>query len=416
MIIIDGLGDRPSRLLEDATPLEAAHTPNLDRLVSEGYCGQVDPFIAAMPVGTHTGTALLMGMAPGQVYTLSRGPVEARGSDAAIGPDDVALRGNFATLQRGDHGFAILDRRAGRIHEGTDRLAAALRDIDLGQGVKSNIYPVGQHRSAVVLSGPQLSENVSDTDPGHLNKGNGVLKCTPLDGADTMAVQTSEAINQFIERAFEILQDHPVNRQRNRNGLAPANGIITRGAGKIHNFQGFLRQLGLSVSLVAGGHTVLGLADLLHYDTLTAPEFTALPDTDLDAKVAAAFEKLKSYDLVYLHIKGTDICAHDKDARGKLDFISRIDKAIAPLIGDEIVIGVTADHSTDSTSGRHTGDPVPSLVRVPGGRRDGCRKFGESECMRGGLGRISSHTFLLTFLDGVGVLRNYRPSDMPFVT
>ena len=99
IIILDGLGDRPSSLLNGATPLEAADTANLDQLASRGQCGQVDPFIPGMPVGTQTGTSLLMGVAPKDAYQLTRGPIEASGVGIPIQPGDVALRCNFATLE-----------------------------------------------------------------------------------------------------------------------------------------------------------------------------------------------------------------------------------------------------------------------------------------------------------------------------
>lgn len=84
MIIIDGLGDRPTSFIAGATPLEAARTPNLDRLVGQGLCGQMDLFIPGLPVGTHTGTGLLMGLAPKDAYQLARGPIEAMGIDMPL--------------------------------------------------------------------------------------------------------------------------------------------------------------------------------------------------------------------------------------------------------------------------------------------------------------------------------------------
>ncbi|MCG8081188.1 MAG: hypothetical protein JAY73_09250 [Candidatus Thiodiazotropha taylori] len=120
---------------------------------------------------------------------------------------------------------------------------------------------------------------------------------------------------------------------------------------------------------------------------------------------------LQENDLVYLHIKATDIASHDMDPTGKREILSKIDDAIAPLISDELVIGITADHSTDSNTGRHTGDPIPSLIYNPCGRVDGCRSFSESACATGGLGRINSLGFLITFLDQMNQLENFRPKD-----
>lgn len=416
IIILDGLGDRPSPLLNGATPLEAADTPNLNRLAANGQCGQVDPFIPGMPVGTQTGTSLLMGVAPKDAYQLTRGPIEASGVGIPIQPGDVALRCNFATLERKNDRLKILDRRADRIREGTDELAAALNNINLGQGITASIYPATQHRAVMRLSGPNLSQSISDTDPGEITTPRYVLSSTALDIGDSAASNTANAVNAFIDKAFEILHDHPVNQRRRSENALPATGIITRGAGILRELHTFLNHLDMKVAVVAGERTLLGLAQLFQYTAVTDPRFTSLPDTDLNAKVEAVRHALESHDLVYLHIKGTDTYGHDKDPRGKARLMERIDSAIAPLLNTDLVVGISADHSTDSTSGRHCGDPVPSIIYAPNGRIDTCQSFGETECARGGLGRISANAFLLTLMDAMDRLHEYRPSDARFLT
>ena len=191
----------------------------------------------------------------------------------------------------------------------------------------------------------------------------------------------------------------------------PATGIITRGAGMFRETQSLLRHLEMKVAVVAGERTVLGLAKLFNYTPVSDPGFTSLPDTNLEAKVRATASALESNDLVFLHIKGTDTCSHDMDAPGKVRFLERIDAALLPLIAPGRVIGIAADHSTDSTLGRHCGDPVPAVIYAENSRIDACNTFSETSCMQGGLGRISSNTFLLTLLDLMNRLHEYRPSD-----
>lgn len=195
----------------------------------------------------------------------------------------------------------------------------------------------------------------------------------------------------------------------------PATGIITRGAGILREMHTLLNHLEVKVAVVAGERTLLGLARLFQYTAITDPRFSSLPDTDLDAKVEAVHAALESHDLVYLHIKGTDTCGHDKDPRGKTKLIERVDAALAPLLNADLVVGLSADHSTDSTLGRHSGDPVPSIVYASNGRKDWCLSFGETECMKGGLGRISANALLLTILDAMNRLHDYRASDARFL-
>jgi 2,3-bisphosphoglycerate-independent phosphoglycerate mutase len=416
IVILDGLGDRPVPGLGGATPLEAAATPHLDELVSAGRCGLVDPLYPGMPVSTHTGAGVLLGINTRDIFRLPRGPVEAAGTGLPIMPGDIALRCNFATLEADADGLRVVDRRAGRIHEDTRELAEALQNIPLEDGFSASIRPATGHRAVLRLSGPQPLPEVSDTDPDSMPGVRHVLTCHPMDADNPIGEQTANAVNSFIRQAHERLRDHPVNRKREAAGKLPANGIITRGAGSIGKISNILHHLGLRAAVVAGERTLIGLCHLCSFSAITKPGFTALPDTNLASKVATALDALQDHDLVYLHIKIPDIFSHDRDPQGKKAALEQIDAALQPLLQEDIIIGVTADHSTDSNTGHHCGDPVPSILHAPRGRTDLCREFGETQCINGGLGRISGHAFLLTILDEMGQLQNYRTTDSPFFT
>jgi 2,3-bisphosphoglycerate-independent phosphoglycerate mutase len=414
IIILDGLGDRPIPDLDGATPLEAAHTPNMDELVSRGRCGLVDPLYPGVPVSTHTGAGVLFGINTRDAFLLPRGPVEAAGTGLPIMPGDIALRCNFATLKAGADGLEVIDRRAGRIHADTDELAEALQDITLEDGFSASVRPATGHRAVMRLSGPGPLPVVSDTDPGSGALPARVLTCHTLDTDNPLGEQTANAINTFIRHAHARLNEHPVNRKRVKQGVLPANGIITRGAGCISKLHNIIHHIGLSTALVAGERTITGLAQLSNFAVISRPEFTSMADTSLESKVSATLAALQDHDLVYLHVKAPDIFSHDRDPQGKKTFLEKVDAALAPLLEQDIVIGLSADHSTDSNTGRHCGDPVPSLVYAPNGRRDQCHEFGETQCITGGLGRISSRALLLTVLDEMGRMHNYRTMYSPY--
>ena len=193
LVILDGLGDRPIPALGGATPLEAARTPNLDRLVVRGQCGLVDPGIPDMPVSTHSGTGMLLGIDPEDIRRLARGPVEAAGIGLAMRDGDVAMRCNFATLERHAGTLRVLDRRAGRIASDTDELASALQNVALGDGISASLYPATQHRAVLCLSGLGLSGAISDTDPGERARLPApVLASQPLRPDDASAIKTAE--------------------------------------------------------------------------------------------------------------------------------------------------------------------------------------------------------------------------------
>ncbi|MET0065569.1 MAG: hypothetical protein ABW076_04415 [Candidatus Thiodiazotropha sp.] len=415
MIILDGLGDRGIPAFGGKTPLEVAETPNMDRLARAGQCGLVDPLLPGIPVGTHTGIALLFGLPRKQALKLARGPVEASGVGLTSDRHALYLRCNFATLEKHPEHFAILDRRAGRIDTQTDVLAAAVGQVDLGEGIFASLHPATQHRVVLQLEGRGLSARISNTDPGNHFHRLGLLPCLPLDQRNPKASRTAAAINRFTERVFQQLDSHSINQQRRDQGLPPANGVICRSPGKLPRVRPLLQRLKLRSAVVSGERTVLGLGRLMGYTLFENPAFKADKTTDLAAKIQVTEQALTEHDLVYLHIKATDLFSHDLDPVGKREILSLIDDAIAPLISEDRVIAITADHSTDSNTGRHTGDPVPSLIYNPCGRVDASESFSEKSCSLGGLGRIGSREFLLTLLDQMNRLENYRSTDRSFL-
>ncbi|MGH8034994.1 MAG: hypothetical protein ACREO9_07205, partial [Lysobacterales bacterium] len=165
-IIVDGLGDLPVPVFGQLTPLEAARTPTLDRLAQAGACGLVDPVGKGITPNTDSGTGMLLGMFPEDADRLKRGPVEAAGARLALRTGDVALRANFASIERAGQDYRVTDRRAGRIRQNTAELAAIIGFQNLGDGITAHFQRTEQHRGVVVLSGAGLSPAISETDPG----------------------------------------------------------------------------------------------------------------------------------------------------------------------------------------------------------------------------------------------------------
>ena len=413
MIILDGVGDRPARELDGCTPLEAAATPNLDRLATAGLVGLVDPLYPGVAVGTEVGMGVLFGLSPPDEL-LPRGLLEAAGVGLDIHPGDIGFRCNFATVGGdGEDPFhlTLRDRRAGRIDEGTAELAAAIEGADLGDGVTARLVPAAQFRAALRLRGPGLSPRVTDVDPGGGRLHLGLLPCRPLDATDTAADHTATVVNRLVALAYERLRDHPVNQRRRALGLPEANVLLPRGAGGAQMSRGLLARFGVRAAVVSGDATVLGLGKALDMTIVTDRRFTADAATDLAAKVAATEAALAGHDLVFMHIKGGDILSHDHHAEQKRDLFSQVDTMLAPLLREDLVIAVTGDHATPCSLGFHSGDPVPTILCGPGGRVDGQERYGERACMAGGLGRIPARGLLWSMLDLMGYGRNFAPGD-----
>lgn len=414
-VILDGVGDRPCPELDGLTPLQAAKTPNLDRLAEKGSCGLMDPLAPGIAVGTHTGTALLMGLPRRQVKLLARGPVEAAGIGVPLRSGDVAIRCNFATLQENAGRLEVTDRRAGRISEGTERLTALLQDVEVGDGIRGSLYPATQHRAVLQLTGENLSSAITDTDPGTQPLPTPVQESHALNPGDQQAELTAQAVNRFVRIAHERLGEAELNEVRRQQGLPGANGVITRGAGKLEPLNSIVNHYGLRAAVIAGEDTVLGLAHIFGYTPVEDTSFSALPDTDLKAKVAATLDMMTQHDLVFLHIKGPDISAHDQKPREKKELLERIDAELAPLLLEDAVVTVTGDHSTDSNTGAHCGDPVPTVLFSPQGRKDSCCLFSESGCLNGGLGRLSATELLISMLDAMDALHQFKRNELPLL-
>jgi 2,3-bisphosphoglycerate-independent phosphoglycerate mutase len=414
MIILDGLGDRGIPGFGGKTPLESAVTPNMDSLASEGQTGLIDPISPGVPLDTHTAMALLFGLPDREAMQLARGPVEAAGSGLPLDPEAIYFRGNMATLDLSLSRPAILDRRAGRIDTELDSLLEDLKGIKLGNSTQASVYQATQHRVVVEITGPALSPSVTATDPGSGLSHLGLLECRAQHADDVAASNTAQIVNRLSRLFSERLSPHPVNRQRRDKQLPVANGILLRNPGRPPKPETRLAKLGLKTAVVAGEKTILGLADLLGYDCLTDERFSCRDDTDIAKKLILARSATRQYDLVYLHIKAPDICSHDLDPKGKKAFLEKFDYALDLLTGEELVIGITGDHSSDSNTGRHTGDPVPGLLYAPMGRVDKTHDFSEASCGIGGLGRISSRSFFVTMLDMMNRLNNSTAADSRF--
>lgn len=400
LFIIDGLGDLPCIELGYKTPLEAAVTPVLDQMAGAGSYGLVDPISPGQIPNTHSGTGMLMGMLPQQAKHLHRGPVEASGAGRVLSAGDIALRANFASIEQTNEGLMVTDRRAGRITSGTAELAALINDIDLGDGIRAWFLPTDQHRAALVLSGPGLDANISNTDPGDKGMPALVRHCRALQAG---AEFTADKINRFIKVSQQRLHTAPINKLRKEAGQPCASGIITRGAGAQFDLDNILHSAGVSAAVVSGCNTVLGLGGIFGFDTPRDTRFTATVNTNLDAKIAAAVAALENYEMVFLHVKAPDLFSHDRQPLLKRDFLQRLDQAMAPLLDTDITIALAADHSTDSNSGFHTADPVPSFIWQPRkGDSEDAINFGESSCRDGNSARQTANEFLHSVLNTMG--------------
>lgn len=378
MLIFDGLGDRPNKELDYKTPLEAAATPNLDKLARESECGMMHTLGRGHTPGSDVAHLTIFGYDIEHCYS-GRGPIEVAGLGMKLKHGDVALRGNMGTVKDN----MIVDRRAGRIRD----VSPFTPDLDGMEidGVTFIVKPGTAHRAGVIMRGEGLSSNIIDADP---HKPDVPLRdVTPTDDTPE-AKRTADVLNKFLARAHQVLNDNAENKKRVAKGELPANYLLVRGAGQYKHVDSFEHRYGLHPCCIAGGGLYKGVGAFLGMDIIDVPGATALPDTDVAAKFRKAVEKIKEYSFVFVHVKAADSLGEDGNPTGKRDFIAKCDKAIPILmeVPDDVLIVVTADHSTPCEQKAHSADPVPIIFHNKSCRVDKVEAFNERACPHGNLG------------------------------
>ncbi len=392
LVVCDGLGDRPIDELSGQTPLQAASKKNLDWFADRGATGLLDLISPGIRPGSDTAHLALFGYDPFTVYT-GRGPFEAAGVGMEMRPGDVALRCNFATV--GEDGL-LVDRRAGRIKEGTDQIA---RDLDgmVLEDVRVRFKEGTEHRAALMLRGDGLDPRITDGDPHDIG-----APVPPVRATVPEAERTASVVNEFMARAKDVLADHPVNLDRARQDLPPANVILPRGAGRFPDIPLLGDRWGLRFAAIAGVTLIRGICRSVGMELLEVRGATGGLDTDMKAKMEAAVKALNEYDVVVVHVKAPDIAAHDGQPKLKVEVIGRIDDSLSVVrqsFKEDWILGLTADHSTPCETGDHSGDPVPLLVYGAGVRRDQTTTFDESAAAAGGWGRLRGVDLMPLLLD-----------------
>jgi len=359
LCVLDGLGGlaRPETLRSE---LEQSDTPNIDKLVGGSEVGLSVPVGAGITPGSGPGHLALFGYDPYR-YDIGRGVLEAVGIDFDLGPNDVAARGNFCTL---DTDGRIIDRRAGRVAtEISAKIVERLRDIRI-PGVEIFVEPVREHRFVLVLRGEGLDDHVSTTDPQ-------VVGVPPLDalalarGAD----RTADVVNEFVLKAREIVASEP-----------QANGLMLRGFAKYPDLPQFPQIWKVRAAALAVYPMYRGLAKLAGMESLPCPG-------GIEDQLRVLRERWDDFDYFFVHYKYTDAAGEDGDFERKCHAVQEFDRHVPEFLGLEPdVFMIAGDHSTPSLMAAHSWHPVPFLLHSRYARRGNATHFTEVECLKGSLG------------------------------
>jgi len=406
--ILDGAADRPIPQLNHVTALEAAYTPNLDYFARRSVGGLVYSVGKGIAPESDVAVYSMLGYKVREGY-IGRGVVEALGAGLDFADGNLALRGNFATV---DNNMAIVDRRVGRTLTSEEAKALAeavnrrirLSDVRRSVVVKATVG----HRCVVVFKAEdiKLSDQITNTDPAYLKvhgmgvavagaKDMKVAKCEPLEQTREAAV-SAELVNEFTEKVYTILRDEEVNRRRRAEGKLEANMILLRDAGStLPKLTPLEEKYGLKPAIIADMPVEIGIAKTLKSDVFTVGTPSAFKE-----KAEKAIELMKEYGLVYVHLKGPDEPAHDGNYNAKKDIIEEIDRKFYGTLREalnlkETTLVVSSDHTTAVTLKAHTDDPVPFIVASEKLEGDGICRFTERECSKGRFGVLDEGSMLL---------------------
>lgn len=361
LTVIDGVGGLPVR---GKTELEAAKTPNLDRLASRSICGLIDPVSYGITPGSGPSHLALFGYDPFK-YEIGRGVMEALGIGLNLTKNDLSARGNFATID--DNGI-IIDRRAGRIStEKNKEICQYLQmKMEKVEGVGVSIYPGKEHRFVIIFKGEGLRDELTDADPQKDGE-----KAKVTEALIPEARRTAEIINIFLKKAIEILKP-----------FHPANAILLRGFSKIPDIPSMSERFKLRPAAIATYPMYKGLAKLVGMDVIGTGE-------TLRDEVEALKKNFNRYDFFYIHFKKPDMAGEDGNFQLKVRAIEEIDRFIPSIIKlKPDVLVITGDHSTPAILKSHSWHPNPLLLYSRYIRPDGIRRFTERDCQRGQLGRF----------------------------
>lgn len=403
LVVLDGLGDLPTKQLGGKTPLEFAKTPSLDSMASRGELGLMHTVAPGYSPGSDEA---IVSMFANDVKESKRGWIECVGAGLNPKKGDITLRVNFGTIDSLDKGN-VVDRRAGRTLTNKEARALADEINRLKFPYKFEFVSTVQHRASLVIHG-DFSDKIYGNDmtyqKGRSDEINKITDCLPVDKTEK-SKHTCEVLNEFLVLTHEILKNHPVNLERKKKGLMPANYLFFRGPGveapQLKQYSNWISTH--SMPLEIGFSKLSGIKNFgfLYPELKGLDVYKNLWD-GMKKSVKNSIKVLKkNYDKAeycYIHIKETDLPGHDNKPYEKVKMIEYLDKSLFKFLfrfcsEKRINLVVTADHSTPCKLKSHSADPVPLLWYNLGIPREKI-KFGEKACKVGRLGRIFGRDLL----------------------
>ena len=389
VILADGSADEPIEELGGKTPLEAADTPNIDRLCKLGATGLLKSVPDTLAPGSEVANMMIMGY-DAETYYEGRGVLEAAALGIDIEESDLVMRCNLITTD----GDILVNHSAGHIStEEADELIKALNENLGGDDIR--FYTGVSYRHVLVLK--NAGKGVPACTPPHDVPGQEFSKHLPSGDAEIV-----KKLNDIILRSREILDGHPVNTARRKAGKPAANMAWPWSPGHKPAMPSLKELYGIeSGAVISAVDLIHGLARFAGMDSIHVEGATGLYDTNYKGKAEAAIKALDKYEYVYLHIEAPDEAGHEGDVKLKIRTIEDIDKYVAgPVLdfalnsSEPVTVALLPDHPTPCSIRTHTRTPVPFIIYKPGQKPDEVNEYNEETVKQGRYGTIYGTEFM----------------------
>ncbi len=381
VLVGDGMGDRPCPILDNRTPLQAAHIPNMRRIAAAGNLYLADTIPAGLPPGSDVANLGILGYDARQFYS-GRAPIEAAGAGIPLRPEDVAVRCNLVNIADG----IMVDYSSG--HISNEDAAPLVKALDEALGRDGLRFHTGvQYRHLLVWNhGPAHPI----TQPPHDILGQPIQSYLPKGPG-------AEAFLELMEASKAVLAKHPVNLARAARGETPVTQIWLWGQGPALQLPTYADLYGMTGTVITAVDLVRGLGVLAGLETPKVPGATGWIDTNYEGKVAYALKALETQDFVYIHVEAPDECGHVGDAKLKTEAIAAFDaRVVGPVWkamerrGEPYRLLVTMDHRTPVEIRGHSAEPVP-LATLQGPVGEVAEETAFDEFIHGG--KVDLRTF-----------------------
>ncbi len=365
LIVLDGIGDIATKQQGYLTPLEAANTPNLDKLAKDSVQGRMTPVAPGITPGSGPGHLALFGYDPIEVQ-VGRGVIESLGLGIELKAGDVAARANFCTL---DKKGIVTDRRAGRIEtEVCEELCALLaRKVKKIGDTQVIIKPGKGHRFVVIFRGKGMEGPLTDADPHR--EGKPIPAVAPVNSKSAKARKAAKLISDFYKVALPIIKDKQ-----------PANGFLMRGIAHQPDIQLFEDRYKLKPACIAVYPMYKGLAQLVGMTKIEGAQ-------TIKEQFETYLNEYDNYDFFFIHYKYTDMYGEDGNFDAKRKAIEEFDEAL-PVLMNKMpdVLVITGDHSTPCKVAGHSWHPQPVMIQSEFSGADKLDRFTETGANLGSLG------------------------------